>query len=95
VNDDREGLNHKLAVRVARLLKKNFRDRKEVFKSIKYFYKLRSRLVHGGSTKDFSEIEKVEGYLRDSIKAFLRKRNKNLSNIENDHDLIIDQLDLI
>jgi len=80
---------HKIAVRVARLLGKDYGSRKAMAKEMLEFYDKRSAVVHGERTiLPPGFIEKVEGYLRESIKHFLRQPDTR------SHDEMISRLDL-
>lgn len=80
---------HKLAVRVSRLLKQDYMNRKETMKQMMEFYDKRSAVVHGEKVDISSEfINSVEDTLRKSIKQFLQ-RLQTFS-----HDVIISHLDL-
>jgi len=80
---------HKLAVRVARLLKHNFDERKDMFREIKKFYDKRSDLVHASESTTPADLDKMEEYLRSSLKVFLRKIEEGKR-----HEDIIFELDL-
>ena len=80
---------HKLSTRVAKFLGKTYEERKMVAKEINEFYRKRSKIVHGEEVvlpPDF--VEKVEGYLRDSLKIFVERLP------EEDYNEIISHLDL-
>lgn len=80
---------HKLGVRVARLLAKEYDDRKAIAKEMMEFYDARSKVVHGEKTSLKSGfVEKVEQYLRESIMHFIRLAQTT------DYDEIISRLDL-
>ena len=72
---------HKISVRVARLLKSDFEERKKLFKEMQDIYKIRSKIVHGDepsfNKSDFNNLYEVESrasdLLRQSIKIFLNK----------------------
>ena len=80
---------HKLSVRVARLLAEDFEDRRRIAKEMAGFYDMRNLVVHGEQASLKGEfIEKIESYLRDSIKHFLQRPQTA------DHDEVISRLDL-
>ena len=80
---------HKLAVRVARMLKQDYDDRITIMKQMMKFYDKRSKVVHGVKVNLSDEfINMVEDYLRRSIKLFLERLQTS------NHDEIISHLDL-
>ena len=80
---------HKLAVRVARLLASAYEDRKTIARDLTDFYDKRSKVVHGElATLQGELIEKVERYLRQSIKHFVEQPRTV------GHDEILTRLDL-
>lgn len=80
---------HKLSTRVSKLLRKTYQERATVAKEVKEFYDKRSKIVHGEEVKlHRGFIDKVESYLRDSIKTLMEKL------VEKDLDEIILHLDL-
>src|SRR5438552_619731 len=86
---ERGEYRHKLAVRVARLLATGYENRKAIVKEMVEFYEKRSEVVHGERTTFQSGfIEKVEEYLRRSIKHFVQLPRTV------GHDQTISQLDL-
>jgi hypothetical protein len=46
-NDENEGLTYRLSLRIANFLGSDATSRKDIFKRVKDFYKLRSMIVHG------------------------------------------------
>ena len=86
---ERGEFRHKLAVRVARLLGPDYESRRTISKEMMDFYDKRSAVVHGDSpTFQAGLIEKVEEYLRESIKHFLKQPHTT------GHDEVISRLDL-
>ena len=80
---------HKLAVRVARLLATGYENRKAIMREMAEFYDKRSEVVHGEKTTfQGGFIDKVEEYLRKSIKHFVQLPPTK------GHDETISQLDL-
>jgi hypothetical protein len=82
-------LSYKLATRAAFLLGQNIQERKDIYKILTWAYNFRSRIVHGGSSKDrrkdMNEIELsglinnfllTRDLLRRSILEFLRLTEK-------------------
>ncbi|MFQ5909406.1 MAG: hypothetical protein ACE5IJ_01640 [Thermoplasmata archaeon] len=86
---ERGEFRHKLAVRTARLLAEDRGERDRIAKEMRDFYDRRSQIVHGTKTSfDRKFVDKVEGYLRRSVREFL-ERLKDTS-----HDEVISHLDL-
>jgi len=73
--EEKAELSYRLSIRMAILLGKNKKDRKEIFSNVRKAYDLRSKIIHGStraSNEDVREIViKIENYLRESIKLFL------------------------
>jgi hypothetical protein len=87
--------SHKLTVRFARLMKDSFNERMTVFKEMRDFYRARSQVVHGNNKQknkalEKINLEKIEDYLRDALKAYTMKAKETTTN----HDQIIEILDL-
>jgi hypothetical protein len=64
-----EGLTYRLALRVANLLGRDPEERKNIFRQVKQFYGLRSRIVHGADIdskmkRRFDELEAMRELLR-------------------------------
>jgi len=84
--EEKSEMAYKLAHRVSLLLHKEEEKRKETFLEMKKAYSLRSQIVHGGKIKSIkipklgkeytvSEfVQKIEKYLRSSIRLFLEKQ---------------------
>lgn len=88
-NENTGELSHKLSVRVARLLKSDYIDRKTIAKNMKIFYGKRSKVVHGDELELDSEVvNNVEKYLRESIMLFGERLQTE------EHNDIISHLDL-
>lgn len=89
---------HKISVRVARLLKSDFEERKKMFKEMKDIYKIRSEIVHGDEPSfggsNFNNLhevtERAKDLLRESIKIFLDKEIDS----KDTHNNFITKLDL-
>ncbi|HEX9430786.1 MAG TPA: hypothetical protein VF944_10450 [Candidatus Bathyarchaeia archaeon] len=80
---------HKLSIRVAKLLARDYESRKRIAKEMAEFYGMRSGVVHGEQVHLKPEFtDKIEDYLRQSIKYFLDQQQAE------DHDEIISRLDL-
>ncbi len=80
---------HKLALRFAKLLGNDFVERMTLYKEMKRFYKIRSKIVHGESTKtDEQLVMGIEERLRSSVTAVL-ERLKNQT-----HSMLLTHLDL-
>jgi Apea-like HEPN len=67
--DEVEGLTYRLGLRVANFLGRDAQERKTIFRQVKQFYGLRSRIVHGADldpkiSKRFDEIEPMRELLR-------------------------------
>jgi hypothetical protein len=56
---DRQDLSYKLRLRTARLLEKTFDPRKVIFAAVNKLYALRSRTVHGNTSRNEAEDRKV------------------------------------
>jgi len=80
---------HKLSTRVSKLLGKSYQKRKIIAKETNEFYRKRSSIVHGEEvTIPAGFVDKVESYLRDSIKILMERLQ------DQDYNEIISQLDL-
>ncbi len=80
---------HKLALRFAKLLGNTFEERMTLYKEMKGFYKIRSKIVHGESTRtDEQVVLGVEERLRSSVRSVLG-RVKNQT-----HSMLLKRLDL-
>jgi hypothetical protein len=87
--EEHDSLTHKLATRSARLLENRYENRKVVDHTLRSFYRVRSQLVHGKDIKiSLISLEKIEDYLRRSIRILIRKTRK-----ESRQD-VIERLDL-
>jgi hypothetical protein len=66
--DEVEGLTYRLAMRTANLLGRDAVDRKSIFRQVKQFYGVRSRLVHGAEddkiVRRLDELEPMRELLR-------------------------------
>lgn len=78
---EKSELNYKLALRISKFIEG---DSKEIYYDLKKAYNLRSRVVHGSSKDLRNEIgqivDKVENYLRKSIRKFM-EQNKPQSKL--------------
>ena len=68
-SEEVEGLTYRLGMRVANLLGRDANERKNIFRQVKQFYGLRSRIVHGAQhddrlTKRLDELETMRELLR-------------------------------
>jgi hypothetical protein len=83
-------VTHRLATRLSRALGgEPFEEKKLLRNKIKEWYSIRSKIVHGGIVGiDSSQLQELEEVLRNSIIWFLKRQEHN------DHDKIIDLLDL-
>jgi hypothetical protein len=93
--EDKESLNHKLALRFSRLHKRNFNDREFYFQKGKDLYNARSAIVHGDDRRKKNQllkltVEEVEEFIRTSIMLYIKKLILNNFN----HDSILRHLDL-
>jgi len=80
---------HKLALRFARLLGNDFEERMTLYKEMKGFYKVRSKIVHGESTQtDEQVVVRVEERLRSSVRAVLARVKSQT------HSMLLMHLDL-
>jgi hypothetical protein len=80
---------HKLALRFAKLMGSSFAQRKDLYKEMKRFYDVRSRLVHGTATPiDERLVMNVEQNLRQCIVAVLTRMNGQT------HETLLAHLDL-
>jgi hypothetical protein len=67
--DETEGLTYRLAMRTANLMGRDADERKTIFRQVKQFYGLRSRIVHGAElddklTRRLEEIDSMRELLR-------------------------------
>ena len=85
--DVQQELSYRLSLRGATLLGSTPEDRKIIFEQLNLGYKERSKIVHGGSTKDTVKVAgaeltfgdfvvTIEDRLRSTIKEFLSRANK-------------------
>jgi hypothetical protein len=83
-------VTHRLATRLSRALGGELFDGKRLLRNkIKEWYGVRSKIVHGGIVSlDKPQLQELEGVLRNSIVWFMNRKEYN------DHDMIIDLLDL-
>ncbi len=70
--EERSELVHRLSLRVARLLGRDFKERQDIQKEVKEYYKKRSSVVHGGETKLTDDvILQLEERLRAAFKLLM------------------------
>lgn len=90
--DEQQELSYRLSLRSAYFLSETVEERKDVFDFIRRAYKARSEIVHGeratgeGKNKEF--VDKVEFYLRSSVKKIL---NEGMYKIN--HNIFLNNLD--
>ena len=95
-------LRHRLSVRIARFLKGEYDERKDLYSKFKRIYDIRSKIVHGNSitpkelkklaVESLSElISEVEEQLRKSIKTFIDLIDQD---VNYNHNEFLDKLDL-
>lgn len=65
-------ISHQIAFNVSRFIGKNNEDRKKVYKEIKRFYSVRSKIVHGVVPKEDAVLKSLE-YMFPLISLILRK----------------------
>ena len=70
--DEKEGLTYRLGMRAAHLLGRDADERNNIFRQVKQFYDLRSRIVHGDEiddklTKRLDELETMRELLRRTL----------------------------
>jgi hypothetical protein len=79
ITDDENGIKRNLALRTASLIGTNQRTRNSIIENMKYFYKLRSNIVHSikAVTRDTLReiVPKSGNYLRCSIKRYIKLLN--------------------
>ena len=94
-NDGKDSITFKLKLRIARLLGKDYQEKKNIAKKIDYFYTIRSKIVHGESNvnkTDSDILNETKEYLRKSIIIYLDKQfQTHFANF--DHNSFIDELD--
>jgi hypothetical protein len=70
-HEDAESIGHKLSVRAAHFFERDYVKRRQMMKTMKSFYSLRSKIVHGATLKPNVEIDDIantiEEYLRKAI----------------------------
>ncbi len=81
-------LGYRMSLRTALMLAEKSNERKGIFSNMRTAYKLRCKIVHGEDRKEINETvkekfgsfktlsEKMEDYLRKSIRAFYEKASK-------------------
>jgi len=85
-------LTHRLSNRISKVLGgDSFPQRKEMKKKIVDWYDIRSKIVHGATlkSKELTQIDELNQKVRASIKWFTTNVNRE------DHDIILDKLDLM
>lgn len=81
-------VTHRIATRVSKVLADSLKDRMEIKRRIKKWYRIRSKIVHGIEVDlDQEQLQELEVILRKSLIWFLNQKDA-------DHDRIIDLLDL-
>jgi hypothetical protein len=70
--DEVEGLTYRLALRTANLLGRDVGERRNIFRGVKDFYYLRSRIVHGAELNErmirrFDELQTMHELLRRAL----------------------------
>ena len=85
-NESNAELSYRLSLRVAHLLATDASSRKQIFKDMKDFYDLRSKLVHGGGFKlklknqtRLQQIDTLREYLRRTLLSVMALYAKGLS----------------
>ena len=88
-------LQYKLALRVAHLIGNDLSTRSEIYQDMRNAYKLRSKIIHGGSDMNIDELSeivpKTEEYLRISIRKYLSLLAQGF-NFEHVRDKLLDQI---
>jgi hypothetical protein len=81
-------LSYRLSVRVASLLGNDASDRKQIFKTVKEFYDLRSKIIHGSplKPKHMSQFENVQS-LREIVRRIILSIMALLSSGNDEADL--------
>jgi hypothetical protein len=88
-DDTSDSITHKLALRYARLISSDFKERIDYCKKMKDLYNERSTIMHGKTLKKGSYSHaKIENNLRKSIIAYLDRYKPNIT-----HKDIIDEIE--
>lgn len=91
-HEDAESIGYKLSVRAAHFFERDYMKRRQIMKTMKSVYNLRSKIVHGETLKPNVEIDDIantiEEYLRKAIRSFLEQLQTT------NKDEIISHLDL-
>ncbi len=90
--DETEGLTYRLAMRTANLMGRDADERRAIFRQVKQFYGLRSRLVHGAELDDKLARRLDE---LDSMRELLRRLLLSLMALLSDGKRLTDIPDLI
>jgi hypothetical protein len=73
-----DSISYKLSLRFCKLLQNNFEERRTLFKEIKSFYDLRSKIVHGDEQEQQEylkkvDLKKIEDYLRTAFRQYAQR----------------------